>query len=628
MTFSAETHLLITLGVLLALFVAFVLERVPAHLSAMTATTVLLVTGTLSTEDVLATFSNPAPMTIACMFVITAALEGAGVIDALGRFMLGLAERHKGLALLGLFFGVMVASAFMNNTPVVIVMVPVMIALAQKLGDYPSKYLMPLSFVAIFGGTCTLIGTSTNLLVDGVARSHGFAGFGMFEMSLAGLCLAAAGGIYLMLVGRRVLPDYPLLIDQIGTEEAKKRFVADAMILGGSSVIGKTLNELNYDANARFRIVDLIRGDAGVRRSIMAPESGAALSALRDTPLQEGDRLIFKTDKGDLERIRSLFGLSFDTERKTNGMAGTGAGAGVGVSVPARLGAPLVARETVVAEGVLGKSSRLVGKNPATLRLRRRYGCYLLAIHRRNENITASFDNIVLREGDVLLFEGPREELDKLFENENILRITHLKGVELDRPKAVLAVMALGAVVGLAALNVMPIAGLALSAAVFLVLTGCVGSRKAYEAIDWRILLLIYGTLAVSTAMEKSGAAQILVSGLMAALGEMGPVMLLGGIYLLTSLLTEVMSNNAAAVLIAPLAIGLAESLGVDARPFLVAVMFGASASFATPIGYQTNTIVYSAGGYRFADFLKIGIPLNILMLLVSVGVIPLFWSF
>lgn len=616
-------HMLITAAVLVGVFYLFVREKLPVHLTAMGAMAVLLASGVISTSDALSVFSNSAPITIAAMFILSASLLHTGVIDTMGYHILRAAEHHRTLAVIVLLGGVMLTSAFMNNTPVVLVMAPVVIAVARKLQESPSKYLIPLSYAAILGGTCTLIGTSTNLLVDGVARANGQPAFSMFEITLPGLIIAAVGAVFLATIGRRLLPDRELLEESLANTP-RKRFVAEALIPHGSPLIGKTLNELQFSERENYEIIDLVRHDMGTRnaglsgfidkmRTLFGEEMPASpearpLSTLRDIPLQGGDRLVFKTDKQELLEIRQQLGITFDTEDM-------------------HIAQPLRAHETIVAEGVIDGHSPFIGRTPASLRLRRRYGSYILAIYRGDEHITGNFEELTLREGDALLLEGHKLELEKLFETEKLLSLTQMQRRGFDRRKAPLAIAVLAAVIGLAAIDIMPIAGLAIIGAVAVMLTGCVNHQRAYEAIDWRILMLIFGMLSLSEAMENTGLALLIVGTVAGWVEPLGPVAVLAIIYLVTSLLTEVMSNNAAAVLLTPIAIGLAHTLGIDPRPFIVAVMFGASASFATPIGYQTNTYVYRAGNYRFNDFLKIGVLMNLLMLLVTVLVILLFWE-
>ena len=583
-------------GLLATAFVLMVWEKLSVDIVAMLAFSALLVTGILAPKEAFNLFGNEAAITVACMFILSAALERTGVIDTIAHRLNQAVGQRDWTVLLVMLPIVAVLSAFINNTPVVVVFMPVMISLASARGLKPSKLLIPLSFASILGGLCTLIGTSTNILVSSTAKQHGQPPLRMFELGQAGWLLAVAGLVYLLTIGRKLLPNRDTLASMLQSTDSKQ-YLTEVLVTSESPLVGKTLAETPLANQPKARVFEIIRS------------SELVYTALNEIVLEPGDRLRLTTPLATVLELNQLKGV--ETLPKS------------------ALGVELVgAQKAIVAECVIGPRSSLVGRSIRDVNFRRRYGVLVLAVHRQGVNLREDFADVKLHYGDTLLVEGPQSSMNRLRGHRDFLLLLDVPETAKRRRKQILAVGAIGLVVALATMDVLGIAALAVMAAVAVVATGCIDVDEAYEAVDWKIIFLIIGMMALGLAMEQTRGAEFVAQSLIRGLGGWGPLVVLSAIVLLTSTLTNFLSNNAVAVVLTPIAIQAATAMQVNPRPFLIAVALGASACFATPIGYQTNTLVYGAGGYKFRDFIRVGLPLNLLFCVLVVYLIPKFWPF
>lgn len=587
-------EILILTVIIAAVLTLLVTQWIRIEVTALLIVFILPATGLLTPREALSGFSSDATFTVAAMFIISAGLVRTGALDYVARFISRIKFSGPRGFLLILALMTAVPSTLLVNTAVVIMVIPITLRLCQQYGIVPSKVMIPLSYFAILAGTVTLVGTSTNIIVSTIDIEHGGTGFSMFEFAPMGICYLIIGGTFLLLFSNRLLPERKVL-SQLLEPRHRKNFVTEIVIPEGSKLAGSTLSDLVTGVE-QVRILELVR------------DEDVTLGPPPSAQIQAGDVLLIEGTPAEISTL---------LERQRLDLASA-------VADEQRVKISRI--DLFMAEAVITPNSLFHNQKLSEIGLNRLYGIKVLAVQRMGRHLQVRLRGMVLQEGDVMLVQGEEHQLTELQNSGAVLLIEGVDQTIRFSAKAPIAAVILFAVVAAAASGRVPLAVVALGGAVAMLLTRCMRFRGAMRSLDSSVLLLIAGAIPLGLAMEKTGLAALLAQTILSAAQDFGPGVLIGAVYLVTMVLTAFLSNSATAVLLAPIVLKIAAETGLNPKPLLVAVTFGASASFFTPIGYQTNLLVMGPGGYLFRDYLKIGLVLSLIMWITATIMIPVFW--
>lgn len=594
-------ELIITISVIVGAVILFATEIISIDLVALLIMSVLIIGGVISPEEGVAGFSNKATITVAFMFVLSAALLKTGALQIMAHRLSNTFRYNFNAGMIMMMILIAAISAFINNTPVVAVFIPVVIQIAKSSGQNPAKMLIPVSFASIFGGTCTLIGTSTNIVVSGIADKQGVGAFSMFDMTPMGLIFLVAGILYMVFIGVKLLPNRETNED-LKSKFGVANYITEIELLGGSNAVGKTIMDCDLVKELEIDIIEVKRGQ-------------------NQYSVPQGD---FVLNEGDILRVR----CSLDKMKNLKDRAKIQATPSMKIGE-----ADLSGKNSTLIEMIITASSEFEGSTLREIDFRRSFRSIPLAIKHREDIQHDNLYDIPIKAGDVILAEVKNHFIKDLKKKETeqdapFVLISEESIQDFDKKRFAVVMGIIGVIIVLAALEVLDIMVGTIAGVALLALMKILSLKEAYESISWKVVFLLAGALSLGTAMTNTGLDKIIADTLVSQLGSWGPIAIVSGMYLVTSLLTEIMSNNAAAALLAPIAIATAQQLNLSPMPFLMAITFAASASFMTPVGYQTNAMVYSAGQYKFMDFIKVGTLLNILFWIIATIFLPLIYHF
>jgi di/tricarboxylate transporter len=591
------------LGVLIAVFAGLITNRAPDALL-LGAVVIVAVAGIVSPEEALAGFSNAGMLTVGALYVVAAALRETGALDAAGSWVLGRAKSERGV-LMRMAAALPAMSAFVNNTPIVAMFIPVISNWCNRHQIAPSRLLLPLSYLCILGGTCTLIGTSTNLVVNGLMQETSVSNpelratlhpMRFFELGYVGLPYAVIGTMYLLLIGHRLLPSRKGLIEML--TDSPRQYLVNLQVQPDCKLIGQTIQQAGLRQLPGLFLIEVDQDN-----QVISP-------VLPDHVLKANDILTFTgivSSVVDLEKISGLVPI-----------------ADKGYEARATK-----QRGKLLCEAVVSPRCPSIGKTIRDADFRALYNAAVVAVHRGRERLAGKVGDIVLRAGDTLLLQAGAHFVRAQRNSSHFLLVSSVEDARpLRHDKAVWSLILLIGLIALMVSGLIPIVLAAFLVAGLMVLTRCISIAHTRQSIDWQTLLTIAAAFGLGKALVKSGLVGSVAESVVGIAGHLGPYGVLACVYLMTSIFTEVVTNNAAAALIFPFAVAIAGQVGASPRPFVMAVTFGASASLMTPLGYQTNLMVYGPGSYRFTDFLRVGLPLNLLLLVCATLLVPFVWPF